>query len=525
MRELEDRILLMGQTVHDQLTDALMAFAAQDAGSAERVIERDDLVDSSRSALEERCFQLLHAASTVLEARRARSALRVIQNLERVGDAASHIAKHCLMLVNEGDTALPFSLKDMNRIALSGLDESVRSFAQDDIELARQACEREPQLDALYIKRIERIADLIDKGQIQGRTALHLLAVLKYLEKVCDFVLNIGETTVYSLTGTRLSYPQFVELQSLLPGEAAPGAASYRHFWDGISGATVIEVGRPEGPPVIFKEGASEKIEEEYYKALEWEDIAPSHTARVIGITRGKGRNAILREFAEGSLLIDLLLTDGHVDGRENIMRQVTDVLVDIWKTTITPRPPVVDYISQVRTRLREVLRRHPHLEKVARTELRDLGGLYDTLSQLAAREAWLAPPFSIWIHGDLNADNIVVDRATGSVVFIDVHRSRYGDYLQDVAVLATSPIRAFPNRRTAKSIRKTTDVLLSTAEAFAQANRDTQFRHRLRLARARALITSARLEADPKRAEWLFMEGLDLLKKVAKGLKIGKKD
>jgi Ser/Thr protein kinase RdoA (MazF antagonist) len=206
-------------------------------------------------------------------------------------------------------------------------------------------------------------------------------------------------------------------------------------------------------------------------------------------------------------------------------MRQVTDVLRDIWTTTITPHPARMDYTNQVRARLRELLRRHPHLEALARDELADLGGLYDLLTQVAARESWLGPPFSIWIHGDLNANNVVVDHASNSVVFIDVHRSQYGDYVQDIATLATSPVRKFPRGKTAKGIGKANEVLFEVAEEFARANRDQHFKSRLRLARARALITSARLETEADRAEWLFVEGLGLLKKVARHLKIGRKD
>lgn len=516
MRELEDRILRMGQTVQEQLADALSALASHDTRSAEVVMERDDIIDNVRSSLEERCFQLLRETSSVLEERRVRSSLRVVYNLERVGDAASHIAKHCLMLAHEGDDDLPFAVEDLSAIALAAVEESVRSFIENDLALSEQACEREPELDALYIQRIERIADLVDAGKIKGRTALHVLAVLKYLEKVCDFSLNIGETTVYALTGTRLSYPQFKELKALLPNGAEPGVV-YRHFWDGISGATVIEVGAPQGQRVVFKEGTSEKIRDEFYKTIEWEGIAPSHAARAIGITNSKGRNGILREFVEGSLLLDLLLSDGHMEGKETVMRRVVDVMTDIWTTTITPRAPTIDHTNQIRTRLREVLRRHPHLERVAKQEMDDFGGLYDTLSHLAARETWLAPPFSIWIHGDLNANNIVVDHATRSVVFIDVHRSRYGDYLQDVAVLAASATRKFPKGRVAKGVRRANEILLEAAESFAEANKDRTFRTRLRLAQARAFMTSARFEVEPDRAEWLFVEGLGLLKKVAK--------
>jgi hypothetical protein len=66
--------------------------------------------------------------------------------------------------------------------------------------------------------------------------------------------------------------------------------------------------------------------------------------------------------------------------------------------------------------------------------------------------------------------------------------------------------------------------VLFDVAQEFATENRDLQFKLRLRLARARALMTSARLEADPERAEWLFVEGLGHLKKVARRLVTARK-
>jgi phosphate uptake regulator len=514
----------MGETVQQQLVDALAAFSQCDTTSAEVVIERDDIVDTARSSLEDQCFRALRNTTSVLQERRIRSALRVVQNLERIGDAASHIAKHCIMRVSEGDEEMDVALDDLAEISIAGLRDAIRSFMESDLDLARSACEREPELDAIYIQRIEAIAQLIDKGATRGQRVLHELAVLKYLEKVCDFVLNIGETTVHSVTGTRLSYPQFEELRAMLPGDAATNG-SYRHFWDGISGATVVEVDRADGKKLVYKEGSGQKIEDEFYRSIEWEGLAPGRTAHVIGISRGKGRNGILREFAEGSLLLDVLLSDTPPQKKEALMRNVTDVLCDIWTTTITPHPAPVDYIGQIRARLREMLRRHPHLERVAKEELGGSSGLYDLLTLLASRETWLQPPFSIWTHGDLNANNIVTDGSTSGVVFIDVHRSKYGDYLQDVAVLGTSAQRKFPKGKVAKGVRRANDVLYKVAEDFAEINGDTNHRVRLRLARARALITSARLELETDRAEALFVEGLGLLRKVGKALKIGTKD
>jgi phosphate transport system regulatory protein PhoU len=521
MRELEGGIRRMSQIVREQLNDALAALTEGDTKSAEAVVERDDVVDGLNRYLEERSFHIFRDSEGILQERRIRSALRVILNLERIGDAACHVAKHCLMLAHEGGDHVPVDFHDLATIALAGLDESVDSFLRSDLNLAKQACQREEELDEIYIRRLEEIASLIDGDFHHGSTLLHALAVLKYLEKVCDYVLNIGETTVYAHTGARITYPQFRQLESLLPSEGGDQLIR-RHFWDGISGATVLEVGQ-EGRRLVFKEGYGNKVQDEFDRSIEWEEIAPSHTARVIAVSQTRGRTGILREFAEGSLFLDMLLSEAHNEVKESVMRQVGNVLADVWRTTITPDAARIDYTGQLRARLRDILRRHPKLEKVAKEELDGYGGLFDLLTQMEARESWLSPPFSIWIHGDLNANNIVVEEQSQSVIFIDVHRSQYGDYLQDVATLSTSALRRFPTGRVLKSISRANEVLFDIAEDFASQNGDKQFKTRLRLARARALITSARLENEYERAERLFVDGLDLLKRVARSLKIGK--
>jgi aminoglycoside phosphotransferase (APT) family kinase protein len=169
---------------------------------------------------------------------------------------------------------------------------------------------------------------------------------------------------------------------------------------------------------------------------------------------------------------------------------------------------------------MREVIRRHPDLEEQAKTELGRFGGIFGALDVLQKVENTLAPPFSVWSHGDLNANNVVYDAATRQVVFIDVHRSRYGDYAGDIGVLLTSTFRQFPRKKVARTLALVNDALVDHVMKFAAENHDTRFEDRLKLARARALITSARLTDDADRAEALFAEGLVHLRRVLRRLK-----
>jgi aminoglycoside phosphotransferase (APT) family kinase protein len=271
---------------------------------------------------------------------------------------------------------------------------------------------------------------------------------------------------------------------------------------------------------MLFKEGSRKKMEPEFERGIEWEHVAPMRTPRLIGRAQDKERRAVLREFAQGALLQDLLLS---LDGDETKFastRALGEALIDIWSSTLVTRTPRLDYAQQIRTRLREVMRRHPDLEEMAKAEMGKFGGIFGALDVLQKVENSLAPPFSVWSHGDLNANNVVYDGATRQVVFIDVHRSRYGDYAGDVGVLLTSTFRQFPRKKVARTLALVNEALADQVAKFAEENHDQRFDERLKLARARALITSARLTDDADRAEALFTEGLAYLRRVLRRVK-----
>jgi hypothetical protein len=89
------------------------------------------------------------------------------------------------------------------------------------------------------------------------------------------------------------------------------------------------------------------------------------------------------------------------------------------------------------------------------------------------------------------------------------------------MGVLLTSTFRHFPRKKVARTINLVHDTFIEVVADFAAKNQDVRFDDRLRLARARALITSARLTDDVDRAEALFTEGLKYLKKVMRKLQM----
>src|SRR5262249_56905454 len=98
-----------------------------------------------------------------------------------------------------------------------------------------------------------------------------------------DWSLKVGETALFILTGERLKLHQYLHLEQMATDVAsAPGGEEpldFRQIWGGISGARVGRLVGREGP-LIWKEGAEAKIEEEVREMEEWNRLLPRPVPR-----------------------------------------------------------------------------------------------------------------------------------------------------------------------------------------------------------------------------------------------------
>ena len=100
--------------------------------------------------------------------------------------------------------------------------------------------------------------------------------------------------------------------------------------------------------------------------------------------------------------------------------------------------------MRQLSKRLEEVYTIHPEFRQddchiCGKSIVPSFGEL---LKQAHHLEAGIRAPFSVYIHGDFNVDNIIYDPLEKKINFIDLHRSRYMDYVQDVSVFMVSNYR-----------------------------------------------------------------------------------
>lgn len=517
---------MMARVVHSQLNAATRAFFERDVSLADRVIEKDDHIDNMLDFIEEKCFHGIarEGDAESVRARQLRGAFRVALDLERVGNHALTIADQAAHLARLPPRPAPFDLAGPTRVALTALNEVIRSFTEMSVERAKRACRSEVELDRQYR---EALAVAFDRLALAGEDPAFVITnlfVSKALERTGDAILSIGESALYILTGERLKLHQYLHLEKMLQAlpkkSGAPAPVDLQQIWGGISGARVVRLALQDGGTLIWKEGAERKIEEEVRQMEEWNRIVPGLVPDVKARHRAEGRVSFLSQFLEGVVLRDLYLTYPW-DDKVRATRRLLETLRDIWLATMRDGEVAINYAGQIRERLPELYAVHPKLARLRRTRVKVFGiphrSLKELLRWLEETEPRLAPSKLVRIHGDLNTNNVIYDPADDRVHLIDVHRSGPGDYAQDIGVLLVSNVRnPVDDPAIADELTRLGGIIEEFAREFARRIGDEHFQTRLTLAKARSFITSARLVTDPVFARSLYLQGIQLLESVA---------
>jgi phosphate uptake regulator len=525
LEDLGADLAMMARLVQSQLMSAMTAFFRKDVQLAQKVTDKDDQVDNLLGFIEEKCFERIAGEPPGSpRSRRLRGVFRVALNLEKLGDYAVNVAEQAVHLSRLPPRPIPFDLAGPARTALGALDGVITAFRRASADKAKDACRCETELDRQYR---EALAETFRRLRLPDQDAAFLITnlfVAKFLERIGDSILNIGETTLFILTGERLKLHQYLHLEQMVgpvapqPGQEA--TVDVRQIWGGISGARVGRVDVGPGRRLIWKEGDRRKIDAEIRQMEEWNRVAPGLVPAVEARVEADGRESFLGRFLDGTLLRDIYLT-GSWEDKVRATRRLLESVREVWLATLVKEVPAVDYVQQIRDRLPDLYAIHPRLATLRGGHTRIFGishrSLEELLTALTGLEPLLAPPISVRLHGDFNTNNIVLDPTGNRVHFIDVHRSGLGDYAQDIGVLLVSNLRhPIQDPGIRLDLARLNRIVEGFAAEFARLVSDEQFAARLTLSKARSFITSGRLVTDPDFAQEIYLQGVRLLERAA---------
>jgi phosphate transport system protein len=210
---LEAKLLQMGQLVQSQLDRTLDALATFDTTLADEAIVRDDQIDRVYIEVEEEILRTLALQAPVAkDLRLVAGVLHINSHIERMGDLCVNMAKFVRITKDYPPVGeIQSTLTEMGSHAQRLVAAAMTAFARRDVEIAERLPILDQPLDRLnaqIFRQIERAAE--DDRALEW--ASRMILVARYLERIGDHSVDIGEQVIFIVTG---------EVRELVPSKAA----------------------------------------------------------------------------------------------------------------------------------------------------------------------------------------------------------------------------------------------------------------------------------------------------------------
>jgi phosphate transport system protein len=202
LQTVQDQLLLMGSMVEKAIAKALDAFRRRDLQTSEQLVKEDALINQQRFQIEERCIELI--ATQQPAARDLRSLLVIMYvatELERMGDYAAGTARISLMMGEEPPLKPLIDIPRMTDKAVEMLRKSLDAFVNRDQVAARQVCNEDDEVDALYDQVYRELLVFMIQDPRTIQRATYLLWVAHNVERIADRATNIAERVIFLVTG------------------------------------------------------------------------------------------------------------------------------------------------------------------------------------------------------------------------------------------------------------------------------------------------------------------------------------
>jgi len=201
---LEEQALGGLDMVVGLLDEALEALDHYDAELAAIVVADDDRIDGRYLEVHQGVLSLLARQAPVAgDLRIVAALLHIVKHLERIGDQCTNIAKMVPLLGHEPptDSEIVERIRKMGAQARSQVRQARQSFALRDPDLAIDLSRQDDTIDAMNREIFRRAVDIGGEDADLREWAMSMVLVSRALERIGDNAVDIGEQTVFVVTG------------------------------------------------------------------------------------------------------------------------------------------------------------------------------------------------------------------------------------------------------------------------------------------------------------------------------------
>jgi phosphate transport system protein len=133
--------------------------------------------------------------------RRLTTMMKINNDLERMADLACNVAERACNLTEVPEFPIPHLIHEMVEKTTAMVRDGLNAFVNLNVDLAYQVIGRDDAVDAMNVKVIDELSDLMQQHPEWVPSALHCFSAARHLERIADHATNVAEDVVYMVGG------------------------------------------------------------------------------------------------------------------------------------------------------------------------------------------------------------------------------------------------------------------------------------------------------------------------------------
>lgn len=202
IERLKRSLLSLSALVEESLFKAVKAVHDRDPVLARQVLDGDEEIDAMEVEVEEDCLKILALHQPVAQDLRfVVAVLKINNDLERIGDLAGNIAWRAKHLSELPAVPLQFNVLEMSTKVKNMLRRALEALVNQDVELAREVCASDDEIDRMNHENYMRAQEEIKKDPSKSEALFSIIYASRNLERIGDHTTNIAEDIIYLVEG------------------------------------------------------------------------------------------------------------------------------------------------------------------------------------------------------------------------------------------------------------------------------------------------------------------------------------
>lgn len=207
LQELRSNVIRMANLASANLENAMRGFITGDPGILNEVIADDDEVNQLERVVDKEGMEILFRFSPVAsDLRDVLAGMRIAGTVERISDQAKSIARKAKKILKQPSVSQSALVEPLTEAATAMLSKAIAAYVDRDAERALAVVVSDRDLDKIYRTANKELTNAVESSPQNAKAYLHLVVILRALERVGDLAANIAEDTIFAERATDIRH-------------------------------------------------------------------------------------------------------------------------------------------------------------------------------------------------------------------------------------------------------------------------------------------------------------------------------